>query len=122
MNSLNVGFPLQFDGRGAIASPSPAEHVRQLIELALLTIPGERVNRPQFGSGLIRSIFETVDPAYIATLELETDAMLRSQLSGVIEVTDLRITLVDTRLTVAIDYVAVPQGAASAQFTYDLAG
>ena len=32
-------------------------HIRDLIEQVLFTSPGERVNRPDFGSGLLRLVF-----------------------------------------------------------------
>jgi hypothetical protein len=33
------------------------EHIRDLIEQVLFTSPGERVNRPDFGSGLRQLVF-----------------------------------------------------------------
>ena len=50
---MNVNFPYQFDGRGRHADPI-ADYVRQLVEQVLFTSPGERVNLPDFGSGLLQ--------------------------------------------------------------------
>jgi phage baseplate assembly protein W len=33
------------------------DHIRDLIEQVLFTSPGERVNRPDFGSGLMQLVF-----------------------------------------------------------------
>ena len=53
-----LGFPFDFDARGLSSGAAPDEHVRQLIEQVLLTAPGERVMRPDFGSGLQSLVFE----------------------------------------------------------------
>ena len=50
-------FPFQIGGNGA-ETASRAEHVRQQIEQVLLTIPGERVFRSEFGAGVRRLVFE----------------------------------------------------------------
>ena len=49
---MNIDFPLHFDDRRRTAATDLDEHVRDLIEQVLFTNPGERVNRPTFGSGL----------------------------------------------------------------------
>ena len=54
---MNIDFPFQFDRRGRTATTSDAGHVRDMIEQLLFTNPGERVNRPDFGSGLQQLVF-----------------------------------------------------------------
>ena len=54
--STSVNFPYQFDGRGR-TKDALAEYVRQLVEQVLFTSPGERVNLPDFGSGLLQLPF-----------------------------------------------------------------
>jgi phage baseplate assembly protein W len=44
-----LGFPLQIDSTGRTITVSEAEHVSQLIEQLVLTQPGERASRPEFG-------------------------------------------------------------------------
>ena len=41
----------------SVADPHYEVHVQQMIELVLFTSPGERVNRPEFGCGLLQLIF-----------------------------------------------------------------
>ena len=48
-----LDFPYHFDGRGRTARHRREEHIRDLIEQVLFTSPGERVMRPDFGSGLL---------------------------------------------------------------------
>lgn len=53
-----VGFPLQFDSAGAIASAQYEESVRQSVWIILGTSKGERVMRPDFGCGIYDLVFE----------------------------------------------------------------
>ena len=55
--STNVNFPYQFDGRGRTLRRRCSDYVRQLVEQVLFTSPGERVNLPDFGSGLLQLPF-----------------------------------------------------------------
>ena len=50
---MQIDFPYHFDGRDRTATVTEAEHVRDLIEQILFTSPGERVNRPEFGAGIL---------------------------------------------------------------------
>ena len=59
---MNINFPFHFDGRGHTASTSDDDHIRQMIEQLLFTNPGERVNRPDFGSGLQQLVFGPIAP------------------------------------------------------------
>ena len=53
---MNVNFPYQFDGRGRTLDPGD-DYLRQMVEQVLFTSPGERVNLPDFGSGLLQLPF-----------------------------------------------------------------
>lgn len=61
MNQLTdppyLAFPLRIGAQGA-AIADRRKHVRQQIEQVLLTNPGERVFRPDFGAGLKQLVFE----------------------------------------------------------------
>ena len=66
---LGVGwaFPVGVGADGAIAEAAYEDDVRQAIRIILLTNPGERVMRPDFGAGLKDFVFE---PVSVATMEL----------------------------------------------------
>ena len=53
----NLDFPFHVDNRGRSGTADDADHIRDLIEQVLFTAPGERVNRPTFGSGLMQLVF-----------------------------------------------------------------
>ena len=72
-----LSFPLRVDGTGRTASADPDQHVRELIEAVLLTDPGERVMRPDFGCGLRAMLFAPLDDV----LAIATQALVRAQLT-----------------------------------------
>ena len=47
----NLAFPYGFDTTGRTATTDLPDHIRDMILQILFTSPGERVNRPTFGSG-----------------------------------------------------------------------
>ena len=55
--SSNIDYPYQFDTRGRTAAAGADDHIRDMIMQVLFTAPGERVNRPDFGSGLLQLLF-----------------------------------------------------------------
>ena len=54
---MNVDYPFHFDAHGRTAAADDDGHIRDLIEQVLFTSPGERVNRPTYGSGLMQLVF-----------------------------------------------------------------
>jgi uncharacterized protein len=73
-----IAFPLGVDPQGRIVMNSLEEHVRQSIELILRTAKGERVMRPDFGSGLYTLVFESVSAVTLSRVQHEVqDALQR---------------------------------------------
>src|SRR5512143_3994232 len=66
---LDLTYPFALDAaRGATELATYGDHVRDLIEQTLVTNPGERVNRPDFGAGLMRAVFMPESDQSLATL------------------------------------------------------
>jgi len=61
-----VDFPYDVDALGRTAGTTDEEHVRDLVEQVLFTNPGERVNRPTFGSGLLSLVFAPASDALVS--------------------------------------------------------
>ena len=101
---MNLGYPFDFDRQGRTATAEADEHVRQMIEQLLFTAPGERVNRPSFGSGLGQLVFAPNSDQLAAALHASTQAALQQFLGDVIEVHDLEVINEDARLNVKLDY------------------
>ena len=59
---MNLDYPFHFDGRGRTALTDDDDHIRDMLEQLLFTNLGERVNRPDFGTGIQRTLFEPNGP------------------------------------------------------------
>ena len=59
----SVAFPPRVDVAGRVAFSEGEVNVRESIRLILMTEPGERVMRQDFGAGLGRFLFEPNTPA-----------------------------------------------------------
>lgn len=113
----DVAFPLRIDRRGRTAVAAEDAHVRTMIELILFTNPGERVNRPDFGSGLQQLVFAPNSPELAATVQYTMQAALQRFLGDVISLDTLTVTNVDDELIVFVSYRLRATGlAATAQF------
>jgi phage baseplate assembly protein W len=115
---MNMDFPFHFDGRGRTAATDNDDHIRDMIEQLLFTSPGERVNRPDFGSGLLQLIFAPNSPELAAALQFTVQAALQRWLGDLIEVQDLQVTSEDATLRVLLQYlVRRTNQTQTAQFT-----
>jgi phage baseplate assembly protein W len=101
---MHIDFPLHFDNRGRTAQTDDANHVRDMIEQLLFTSPGERVNRPDFGSGLLQMVFAPNSPELAAALQFALQASLQRWLGDVIDVDALEVESEDATLRVALTY------------------
>ncbi|MET0309927.1 MAG: GPW/gp25 family protein [Sphingomonas sp.] len=101
---MNIAFPLSFDSRGRTADCGGDRHILDMIEIFLFTNPGERVNRPDFGSGLLQMVFAANSPEVAAALQFTVQAGLDRWLGDLIEVRNLEVTSDDARLVVDISY------------------
>ena len=102
---MNIDFPFHFDSRGRTASTDENDHIRDMLEQLIFTNPGERVNRPDFGSGLLQLIFAPNSPELAATVQFTLQAAIQRWLGDVIDVQDLKVEALDSTLTVDLKYV-----------------
>lgn len=101
---MNIGYPFHFDSRGRTASVDDEDHIRDMIEQFLFTNSGERVNRPDFGSGLLQMVFAPNSTQLAATLQFTIQAGLQKWLRDLIEVISLQVSNVDSALSVTVIY------------------
>jgi uncharacterized protein len=111
---VNVDFPYQFDGRGRTRDPLDA-YVRQLIEQVLFTSPGERVNLPDFGSGLLQLPFAPNSPEMGAATQFAVQGALQKWLSDYIVVQSVVASAQDAELRVTVTYSLVNQDVTQVQ-------
>jgi len=102
---MQVDYPYHIDGRGRIAATTEDEHIRDLIEQVLFTSPGERVNRPTFGSGLLQLVFAPNSDVLAAAVEMTVQGALQQWLGDLIQVEALEVTSEDSTLQVQVQYV-----------------
>lgn len=102
---MNIDFPLSFDAHGRTAATDSDNHLRDMIEQLLFTRPGERVNRPDFGSGLMHMVFAPNASDSAATLQFTLQAALQRWLGDLFEVSRLEVTIDDARLEVDVEYL-----------------
>jgi phage baseplate assembly protein W len=101
---MNLDFPFQFDGRGRTAETDDESHIRDLIEQVLFTAPGERVNRPDFGSGLQQLVFAPNSDELAAATQFLVQGALQQWLSELIQVDAVEVGSEDATLRVVVQY------------------
>ncbi len=102
---MNVDFPYHFDGRGRTASTNDDDHIRDMIEQLLFTNPGERVNRSDFGSGLLQMVFAPNSPELAAALQFTMQAALQRYLGDLIDLKSLEVSAQESTLRVVVKYL-----------------
>lgn len=119
---MNLDYPFHFDTRGRTATAGDDDHIRDMIEEFLFTNPGERVNRPEFGSGLLQLVFAPNSPELAAALKFTVQAGLQQWLGDIIEVHSLDVVSEDAMLRVDVKYrVRRTQEARVASFSREVA-
>ena len=102
---LNIHYPFSIDGRGRVAEADVEAHIRQLIEQVLFTGPGERVNRPTFGSEIQQLLFTPNSSELAAATQFLVQGALEQWLVDLIQVEAVAVDSQDSRLTVTIQYL-----------------
>jgi Bacteriophage baseplate protein W len=116
--SDDLDYPYRFDGRGRTTTTDRDDHIRDLIEQVLFTAPGERVMRPDFGSGLLALVFEPNSDTLAATTQMLVQGALQQYLSHLIAVQAVEVANDDAALRVNVRYtVLLDRSTHSATFT-----
>ena len=101
---MNIKFPLQFDSKGRTGETNDDQHIRDMIGQVLFTAPGERVNRPDFGSGLMQLVFEPNSDELATTTQFLVQGALQHWLGDLIEVNEVQVNNEDSKLLVTVVY------------------
>ncbi len=102
---MNIDFPLRVDGRGRTGATDDADHIRDLIEQVLFTSPGERVNRPTFGSGLMQLVFMPNSAELAAATQFLVQGALQQWLGELIQVEAVQVESEDSTLRITVQYL-----------------
>lgn len=101
---MQIHHPYHVDGRGRSAEATEDAHVRQMIEQVLFTAPGERVNRPEFGTGLLQLVFAPNSPELGSATEFMVQGALQRWLGDVIQVEAVNVESEESTLRVLVRY------------------
>ena len=116
---MNLAFPYAFDGTGHTAQTDPLTHIGDMIEQILFTSPGERVNRPTFGSGTAQLVFAPNSDVLAAAQQQAVQAALQQWLSDLIRVQSVKVTADDSTLQMTVIYTVIQsQQQQTQQFVY----
>jgi phage baseplate assembly protein W len=102
---MQIDYPFHVDGRGRTAQTGAEDHIRDLIEQVLFTSPGERVNRPTFGSGVMQLLFAPNSDALASATQLTVQGALQQWLGDLILVESVDVENDDATLRVEVRYV-----------------
>jgi uncharacterized protein len=108
--AVHIDFPYSIGPQARTATTDHADHVRDMLMLLLFSRPGERVMRPDFGTGLMQHIFAPNSPELAATIQLTVQAAIQRWLGDVIELRDLDVSSEESQLRVEVSYMLIATG------------
>lgn len=106
---MNVVFPYNFDKRGRTGQADNKTHIKNLIEQVLFTAPGERVMRPNFGSGVRELVFAPGNDSLVATVQSTLQAALQQHLGDRIIVQSTEVQYNEGVLQIEVVYQPIHQ-------------
>jgi phage baseplate assembly protein W len=101
---MHVDYPFHFDARGRTGETNLEDHVRDLVEQVLFTTPGERVNRPDLGSGLLQMTFAPNSEELAAATQFLVQGALQKWLADAIVIDAVRVEAVENEFRVLVSY------------------
>ncbi len=102
---MQLNYPWRIDGRGRTAEAPPNEHIRQLMEQVLFTSPGERINRPDFGSGVMQLIFAPNSDELATASEFLVQGALQQWLGELLQIEAVTIQSEEETLHITVQYL-----------------
>ncbi|MBN8992433.1 MAG: GPW/gp25 family protein [Rhizobiales bacterium] len=101
---MQIAFPYVFDTSHVTRLANEPVHVRQMLEQLLFTMPGERVNRPDFGCGIQRMVFAPQSTEVVATLQALVESEIHRWMGDVMSLRKLEVSAEDATLRVLVEF------------------
>jgi hypothetical protein len=116
---MDIDFPYHIGRLGRTAAAVDDDsHIREMIEQLLFTNPGERVNRQNFGTGLLQLVFAPNSDALAAATQFLVQSGLQQWLGDRILIESVQVESQDSTLRVTVQYLArTSQARQIAQFS-----
>jgi len=108
---MTMCFPFTFATTGRTRTPAPDARLTELVEMLLYTIPGERVMRPDLGTPVTELLFEGMNDALDAALQVTIHGALTQHLAGIVDVREVEVISEGTTLEVSITYAPLGEQA-----------
>ena len=107
MSRLAFPFRIAATGRSAVVEERSDLHVRQMLELLIMTAIGERPMRPDFGSPVRQMVFTAGDGAAGLALQATLHATISQWLGHLVEVDGLAVNFDNGngRLEIEVTYL-----------------
>lgn len=102
---MQIKYPYQIDGNGQTADSEYQAHVKEMLEQLLFTMPGERVNRPDFGCGLMQLVFAPNSSELATTTQFLVQGAIQQWLGDFVRCEDVQVVAEDATLTVTVQYI-----------------
>lgn len=104
MNSTCFGFPFTVNLAGHVNATGGDEAIRGKIIQVLFTVPGERVNLPDFGCGLFNLVFEPNNAILAPAMEFTVGQALTRWLGDIIIMNGVNVISEEETVTIEIAY------------------
>jgi uncharacterized protein len=101
---MQIDYPYHIGKNGRTAETDDDDHIRDMIEQVLFTTPGERVNRPTFGCGLLQMLFAPNSPEVATATKFIVQSALQQWLGELIRVEAVDVQSQDSTLRVSVNY------------------
>jgi uncharacterized protein len=119
---LAFPFAVTALGRSAQVPYGSDAHVRQMLELLVLTLPGERVMRPELGSPVRQLVFGPEGGPAAVALDAALQSAIQQWLGDVLTVLDVTVSAADGTLEIVVTYEVRATGSVvESRLTEDLA-
>ena len=101
---FHLGSPLALDGRGQTGLADEERYLTNLIEQVLFTRPGERVNRPDYGSGVDSLVFAPAGDELAQATRALVHGALQRFLGDLLRVEEVSVVATESTIEVTVAY------------------
>lgn len=107
---MHLAMPFNINRQGRVATVDEETHIREMIEQVLFTVEGERVNRPNFGAGVLQLIFSSLDPAMLTARRVAVQSSIQRWLGHAVHVTNVAFDIEGDQLRITVEYQILKTG------------
>lgn len=105
---MYLDLAYRVDGTGRTATTDDqARRIRNLIEAVLFTAPGERLNRPDFGSGIHEMLFDNNSDALSTAADFLIRSAIQRHLSDLVIIDSLTTERIEAELRIFLSYAII---------------